>query len=337
MGKPLISIILPVYNGEDYLHKAIESCLNQTYRNLELIIVDDHSTDDTLTIAKSYLSTDNRVTLISNTVNKKLPASLNIGHEKAKGEYLTWTSHDNYYHPEAIHKLYEVIISQKVDVVYSNYLLIDANGSLIDYTNLKDLEYSFFYGVVGACFLYSREFFLRNEGYDEKLFLLEDFDFWLRGLKHGKFYKIYNPGFYYYRYHDNALTTLIKEDEEIKNNFKNRLTLVYDQLFKNCGIKNGRKLTNFFIHSYSDDKTTQMQPILDRNFLKDLSLALNDYVGISVQKLKRIIITDCIEITLRQKKFQTLLILYNFHMLAGRELLRIPMMRYFALVKKCLF
>ncbi|MFT5212615.1 MAG: glycosyltransferase involved in cell wall biosynthesis, partial [Patiriisocius sp.] len=99
MSNPFVSIILPVYNGEKYLSKSIESCLNQTYRNIELIIVNDCSTDKTLEIVDGYLKLDSRIKVLTNSANKRLPASLNIGHLQAQGDYITWTSDDNLYLP----------------------------------------------------------------------------------------------------------------------------------------------------------------------------------------------------------------------------------------------
>ena len=99
---PLVSIILPVYNGERYLKQSIESCLNQTYKNIELIIVNDCSTDSTSLIIDEYLLKDNRVRVIDNHINKKLPASLNIGHSQIRGAYVSWTSDDNHYNENAI-------------------------------------------------------------------------------------------------------------------------------------------------------------------------------------------------------------------------------------------
>ena len=110
---PLVSIILPVYNGEKYLEKSINSCLKQTYKNIELIIVNDCSTDNTLSICDFFVKNDTRVKLINNSINKKLPASLNIG-KKAKGNYLTWTSDDNLFKPNAIEKLVNRLISNKM-------------------------------------------------------------------------------------------------------------------------------------------------------------------------------------------------------------------------------
>ena len=102
---PLVSIVLPTYNGENFIAKAIESILKQTYTNFELIIVDDCSSDATNEIINSYAKKDARIRIIKNDVNKKLPASLNIGFDNAKGEYYTWSSDDNEYYPQAFEKM----------------------------------------------------------------------------------------------------------------------------------------------------------------------------------------------------------------------------------------
>lgn len=100
---PKISIILPTYNGQQYIGEAIESIIEQTFQDWELIIVDDCSSDNTLDIIRKYEKQDLRIKVIHNDVNKKLPASLNIGFKYAKGMYLTWTSDDNMYLPGAYH------------------------------------------------------------------------------------------------------------------------------------------------------------------------------------------------------------------------------------------
>lgn len=85
----LVSVILPVYNGEKYLEQSIRSVLDQTYENLELIIVDDASTDNSLYIAQNLAREDSRIRIITNSENLKLPKSLNKGFEDANGEYYT--------------------------------------------------------------------------------------------------------------------------------------------------------------------------------------------------------------------------------------------------------
>ena len=107
-NSPKISIVLPVYNREKLLPKAIESCLNQTFKDFELIIIDDCSKDKSFEIAKEYAKQDQRIKVIRNEPNKRLPASLNIAFKEARGQYFTWTSDDNLLHENALEKMNDV-------------------------------------------------------------------------------------------------------------------------------------------------------------------------------------------------------------------------------------
>ena len=91
----LISIVLPVYNGAKFLCESIDSVINQTYKNWELLILDDCSTDETAKIAQKYVEQDSRIRYYLNEKNLRLPRNLNKGFSLAKGDYLTWTSDDN--------------------------------------------------------------------------------------------------------------------------------------------------------------------------------------------------------------------------------------------------
>src|SRR5688572_20908989 len=107
-SEAMVSIVLPTFNGSRYLAESIESCLAQTYRAWELIIVDDCSTDETPSIIKSFEARDSRIRSIRNQKNLKLPGSLNAGFAEAKGALFTWTSDDNLYRPNAL----EVMVAE---------------------------------------------------------------------------------------------------------------------------------------------------------------------------------------------------------------------------------
>ncbi|WP_136669278.1 glycosyltransferase [Flavobacterium sp. H122] len=226
----LISIILPVYNGEKHLAKSIESCLSQSYKNIELIIVNDCSTDATLEIITDFASKDDRIKIINNDINKKLPASLNIGHKVANGDLFTWTSHDNIYEPSAIEELAKPILLGHADVTYANLFLIDSEGNFKKETILPEIENLIFGNCVGASFLYRKEVFERNNGYNEHLFLVEDYDFWIRAFNHSKFIHI-NNSFYNYRTHEESLTYGINENPEKNKLWKNNLLKMYEVFF----------------------------------------------------------------------------------------------------------
>ena len=205
---PKVSIVLPVYNGEQFLRESIESIIRQTYIDWELIIVNDCSTDGSLAIAEEYTKSDERIKIINNKENKKLPESLNIGFREAKGEYYTWTSDDNEYYPNAIEKMVN-FLDRNLDygMVYAVCKTVNIeNGCIgrwgdLGITPVELLESN----VIGACFLYRKSIANTVGEYDKNYFLAEDHDYWLRLYKIAKIGHIEDE-LYYYRHHKNSLT-----------------------------------------------------------------------------------------------------------------------------------
>lgn len=185
----MISIVLPVFNGEKYLKESIESILNQTYTNFELVIVNDCSTDNSINIINYYKDKDCRIKVINNITNQKLPASLNIGFSYCQGKYFTWTSDDNIFNNNALEILRRSLIDNNADLVFSRCSVINSCGQEIGKTALcKNLDDIYINNIVLACFLYKREVHEQLNGYDTNKFLVEDYDFWLRAYEKFKFY-----------------------------------------------------------------------------------------------------------------------------------------------------
>lgn len=203
----LISVVMPVYNGGKMLSDSIESVLNQTYDNIELIIVNDYSTDNTESIIDNYASKDSRVVKINNPRNLKLPATLNVGFQRAEGEYWTWTSADNKYKPTAIATMAEIMDNNtEVGFVYANFTAIDSNGNVLYERELESSDSLQYGNCIGACFLYKKECAIKAGQYDITLFLAEDYDYWIRLSRETKIHHI-NESLYYYRRHENSLTS----------------------------------------------------------------------------------------------------------------------------------
>lgn len=225
----LISIILPVYNGEKYLEQALQSCLNQTYKNFELIIVDDASTDNSLSIVKKFENKDDRIKVLLNVKNLSLPSSLNVGHKHAKGEYITWTSDDNILKPYFLSSLYKAITREYCDVVFSDYDIIWSNGELKRKHISGPIPYLILGNIIGASFLYRKEVFWELNGFDVSLFLLEDYHFFLKAALKYKFYHL-EENLYQYRLHEESLTAKIEKDVLYKNKFEISLRDTYRDL-----------------------------------------------------------------------------------------------------------
>lgn len=209
---PQISVILPVYNGEKYLKSSIESVLDQTFKDFELIIIDDCSTDASANIAKHYVALDSRISYERNDKNLKLPSSLNKGFSKAIGEYWTWTSCDNIYLPNALEKMLSVLSNnQDIGLVYSDMELIDEHGKNNGLIYAGPADHLIFRNVVGACFLYRRSIAKQIGFYDPTLFLCEDYEYWLRIARTAKIHPM-KDCLYQYRNHKNSLSQQHQKD-----------------------------------------------------------------------------------------------------------------------------
>ena len=210
---PKVSIVLPTYNGEKYIRESIDSIINQTFTDWELIIVNDCSTDNTQNIIDLYVEMDSRISAIKNDINQKLPESLNIGFRNSKGEYLAWTSDDNMYFPEAL-EVMSCYLNENLGcpMVCSDMIVINHKGEKVgDYVKYND-ENIFLNNCVGASFMY-RKTVLKDVGeYDTSRFLVEDYDYWLRIIfRYGKLGYINRP-LYAYRVHEGSLTEKRKQD-----------------------------------------------------------------------------------------------------------------------------
>ena len=209
----LISIVLPVYNGEKYLRESIDSVIAQTYKNWELLILDDCSTDSSSEIAKEYEKNDKRIHYYRNEENLRLPRNLNKGFSLSKGNYLTWTSDDNRYKPMALERMYNALQeNDTAQLAFASYSIIDEDGIerdsiIVDSNSKKTIVGS---DCVGACFLYTREVYEVVGDYDPTYTLVEDLDYWQRVFV--KFDTIAIPEILYqYRHHSGALTSTMKK------------------------------------------------------------------------------------------------------------------------------
>ena len=203
---PLVSVVLPVYNGAEHVQKAIDSVLAQTYANFELIAVDDCSTDNTLEILKANAQRDSRIKVLSNETNLKLPRTLNVGFDAASGKYLTWTSDDNKYKPNALEAMVGALEADaSVDMVYADYTNIDADDNDIAEVSLAEPDALVVGNCYGACFLYTRRIAEQIGPYDADLFLAEDYDYWLRIHAAGRVVHL-SENLYWYRRHAKSLT-----------------------------------------------------------------------------------------------------------------------------------
>ena len=186
--KPKISVLMPVYNGEQFLDKSIKSVLEQTFNNFEYIIINDGSTDDSLKIIESY--EDSRIKIINFSKNMGISAALNNGLNVAKGNYIARQDQDDISHPERFMLQVEYLENNDVDLVDANFIFIDENDKYIqDYEKRyfnpdETLSHLFFYEMVHASIMCKRLIFTKyNIQYRKRP--TEDYDLFIRLAKAG--------------------------------------------------------------------------------------------------------------------------------------------------------
>ena len=135
MKKAKVSLIIPVYNGEDYVEEAINSALNQTYENLEIIVVNDGSKDKTEQICLKY---KDKIRYYAKE-NGGVATALNLALEKMTGEYFSWLSHDDLYYPNKIEE--EMKYADDHCIIFSNYDLINEKSEVYHQIKINSNKY----------------------------------------------------------------------------------------------------------------------------------------------------------------------------------------------------
>lgn len=191
---PKISVLLPTYNDAKYLPLAIESILNQSFADFELIIVNDCSTDQTLKIALSYAQRDKRITVLSNDKNSGICVSLNRGLEIAQGEYVARMDGDDFSYPNRLQQQLDYMIQNPDVVVSGSYIdVCDENLEVknIRKYHLADVEIRkklFRYSPFAHPATIWRTSVVKScGGYSNAFLVGQDYDLYFRVGKYGKF------------------------------------------------------------------------------------------------------------------------------------------------------
>jgi glycosyltransferase involved in cell wall biosynthesis len=195
MKNPKVSVIIPVYNGEKYLQETIESVLNQTYQDFEIIIVDDASTDGSPEIIKSFIKKyPDKIKVFWHKKNKGCPAATkNTGIKHAKGDFIAFLDQDDVWYPDKLKK--QVNILEKEQKIIANF----ANTDIFDESRQKIIgkKWSFIppfppqrllrIRLLQGNFIQStssaiakKEILNKIGGFDEKMKMTDDYELWLR-------------------------------------------------------------------------------------------------------------------------------------------------------------
>jgi glycosyltransferase involved in cell wall biosynthesis len=211
--RPLVSIVLPVYNAEKYLDEAIRSMLEQTYDYFELIIIDDGSTDDSLKIINTYRERDPRIVLISRE-NRGLVASLNEGIAKAKGTYIARMDADDVSLPDRLGAQLEHMQREALDICGCHYLLMDEQGS-INGLNLTPVHPEMCFVSLASKVPFAHPSVMIRKAFldandllygQSKYQIAEDYDLWIRMHEKGARFGNVNAILFQYRVLEGSLS-----------------------------------------------------------------------------------------------------------------------------------
>lgn len=232
-----ISIIIPAYNASSYIEECINSVINQTKKEIEIIIINDGSTDNTKEIVEKYK--DKRIKFIT-TKNNGIGKTRNLGLKKATGKYIFFLDSDDYIAKDAMENLYKKAIKEKADIVVGNMLRLRDDNSLtkdeINFPegNLENNKTQTFKIPLGPCGkLFNKDILTVNFSEEYKY---EDVPFTANAIKNSKKTVKCNDYIYFYRIHDNSETTsmdkrvfdileVLKQTNELYKD-----TNVYDEL-----------------------------------------------------------------------------------------------------------
>lgn len=186
MKSSLVTIIIPVYNGHEYISEAIDSALNQTYKNIEVIVINDGSNDGGLTeeVVKSYGDRINYIT----KENGGISSALNLGLSNMKGDYFSWLSHDDIYLPNKIEEQINFINNNNLlnSVIFSNFYSIDKFGNFISNSNLMNscrLDFRTWitlFSELNGCTLLIPRSIISKYSFNESLKHIQDYDLWFK-------------------------------------------------------------------------------------------------------------------------------------------------------------
>lgn len=221
MEKELISIIVPVYNVENYLERCLQSLINQTYKNIEIVCVNDGSTDNSLNILNKFQKKDSRIKIISQE-NQGLSEARNVGIKNSSGKYIGFVDSDDWVDLDYYEKLYNALIDSKSDFACANTKFFD-NGKISYIKFQQNQIFSEFdkkidnYKNGSVCDkLYKKSLFLDNDIKFIKGYFYEDNIVLLQLTYYSKKIVTINTVSYYYFKNNNSITRGKNSEKELK-------------------------------------------------------------------------------------------------------------------------
>lgn len=257
----LVSVILPVYNGEKFLKKSIDSVLDQSHKNFELIIINDGSTDKSDLIINKYLPND-KIKYFSRN-NKGLVATLNEAIQRSSGQFIARMDQDDICYPSRIQKQLDFLIKNNIDVCGTSYKIIDENENILKVINSFNESFEVIISAMLVPFAHPsvmfRNIFQREDlsyGRGEITFA-EDYDLWIKMAKKDISFGNLKEVLLKYRVFENSLSSITKVN-------------IFTEVYNSCWDYNksqSSKLISIYQNILVENINYSFAPILVKSIL----------------------------------------------------------------------
>jgi glycosyltransferase involved in cell wall biosynthesis len=281
MDLPLVSIIMPVYNAEKFLNESISSLLNQSYKNTEIILINDNSSDSSLQIIQTFEKKDARIKIYCFDINQKPAKVRNFGIEQATGEYIAFMDADDISFEKRIETQLNFLNENKLDLCGSKWINF---GNNIEENEVfiveKHEELKFFLIVenyIGMSTVFAKKKVFENYKFDENYVPMEDYELWTNIIQDFKIQNIMIP-LLKYRIHDSNISksinlkTYYEIRKKIQLKYLTNLDLKiedYDLEMFQCLINNDKRIYPFELKKIIIFWESQKNKILNNNIFEN--------------------------------------------------------------------
>ncbi len=244
----LVSIVVPVYNAEDYLESCVDSLISQTYKNIEIILVNDGSTDHSVEICEKYAKMDSRIKVMHKE-NGGVSSARNTALKEASGDYVCFVDSDDTTNEDMIRILYDTMISKSADIVICSYQLVSEDGLIENVSVTKDVEFTtrealkdvlltktFTGSPWGKLFKTEK---VKTLSFDEDIFFGEDMLFVVKAIKNAEKIVFIPLPYYNYNIRENSASTSFFNDKRFSD------LISRQRIYGEISQMNDRELTEY--------------------------------------------------------------------------------------------
>jgi len=296
--QPMVSIVIPLYNGANFVEEALKCAINQTYKNIEIVVVNDGSTDNGAgkAICDKYAD---RIAYYEKK-NGGCSSALNYGIRKAKGEYISWLSHDDLYYPEKVEKQINLYKEKNLDrstTIISNCgKLVNAKGEKLSHpvkrvSGFFQSQRAFYQIMFGYCpngcgLLIPKQMFDKYGYFDENLRFVLDWNLWLKFAMQGADYYLDEEALVLNRVHSSQVT--VKQKELHKTETDKTVDQIFEMLKDGNYDNEYIKMIYYFSYSNKRGNTYAIKRYLEEKGIEySKFVAIKRRIKIAVERLMK--------------------------------------------------